>query len=165
MQRGSRRSRQNGGRWLPAKTQTKLVKPGTEREQERSSGMNNLSPKEVLVVDDEPLVRISAADLLVRNGIMAWEAADADEALHILRERPLIGVVLTDIKMPGKMNGLGLAEELSTLSPGIGIIVSSGQVALGDTILPDNSSFLGKPYEADHLVALVRSKFAERETA
>ncbi len=49
------------------------------------------APKEVLVVEDEPIIRMTAADALTDRGIMAWEAGDASEALKLLDQHPKIG--------------------------------------------------------------------------
>ena len=118
-------------------------------------------PKEVLVVEDEPLVRMAAADALVDHGIMAWEAADASEALHVLEKRPRIRVLFTDINMPGQPNGLGLAKEVSIRRPDVELIVTSGAVQLSDEELPDHGVFLGKPYSAERLVKVVQEKLGE----
>lgn len=115
-------------------------------------------PKEVLVVEDEPLIRMVAADALADCGIMAWEAADAGEALHVLEEHPAIGLVFTDVNMPGEMNGLGLAYEVSQRRPDVGLIVTSGAVAVKEEELPDNGTFLPKPYPTDRLVSIVVRK-------
>lgn len=120
-------------------------------------------PKEVLVVEDEPLVRMAAADALVDHGLTAWEAADASEALHVLEERPGIGVVFTDINMPGQPNGLGLAKEVSIRRPDVELIVTSGAVQLSDEELPDHGVFLGKPYSPERLVKVVQQKLGETE--
>ena len=121
------------------------------------------NPKEVLVVEDEPLVRMVAADALADNGIMAWEAADADEALKVLDEHPSIGLVFTDVNMPGAMNGLGLAHEVSIRRPDVSLIVTSGAITLKDEDLPDHGSFLAKPYPTQRLVSIVAKKLDRQD--
>ena len=116
------------------------------------------SPKEVLVVEDEPLVRIAAADALVDHGIMAREAGNASEALEALDDNPRIGVVFTDINMPGQPDGLGLAEQVSVERPDVEIIVTSGARQLRDEDLPDDGVFLAKPYSPERLVQVVEQK-------
>lgn len=120
-------------------------------------------PKEVLVVEDEPLVRMAAADALVDQGIMVWEAGDASEALHVLDKRPRIGVVFTDINMPGQPNGLCLAKEVSIRRPNVELIVTSGAVKLSDDELPDHGVFLPKPYSHERLVSVVQQKLGETD--
>jgi CheY-like chemotaxis protein len=115
-------------------------------------------PKEVLVVEDEPLVRMVAADALTDCGIMTWEAADANEALEVLGEHPRIGVVFTDVNMPGEMSGLGLAHEVSLIRPEVELIVTSGAISLAEKDLPDNGTFLPKPYGMKSLVDIVLRK-------
>lgn len=125
--------------------------------------MDENLPKEVLVVEDEPLVRMAAADALVDRGIMAWEAGDAREALHVLQEHPRIGVVFTDVNMPGQPDGVGLAEEVSARHPDIGLIVTSGAVRITDNDLPDHGTFLPKPYSAERLLEVVEQKLGQGE--
>ena len=120
--------------------------------------MVSSTPKSVLVVEDEPLVRMVAADALTDRGIMAWEAGDAEEALHVLDEHPSIGLVFTDVNMPGEMNGLGLAHEVSIRRPDVTLIVTSGAVRVPDQELPDHGTFLQKPYPTERLVSIVQSK-------
>ena len=115
-------------------------------------------PREVLVVEDEPLVRIVAADALVDHGIMAREAGNASEALKALDNHPRIGVLFTDINMPGEPDGLGLAEQVSVERPDVEIIVTSGARQLRDEDLPDDGVFLAKPYSPERLVLVVERK-------
>lgn len=115
-------------------------------------------PKEVLVVEDEPFVRMVAADALTERGIMAWEASDAGEALEVLADHPNIGLVFTDVNMPGEMDGLGLAHEVSRLRPDVTLIVTSGAVTVADSDLPDSGTFLAKPYPTDRLVQIVEQQ-------
>jgi DNA-binding NtrC family response regulator len=115
-------------------------------------------PKEVLVVEDEPIIRMVAADALTDRGIMAWEAGDAGEALEVLEQHPRIGVVFTDVNMPGEMNGLGLAHEVTAIRPDVKVIVTSGAVTLSDKDLPDQGTFLPKPYPTERLINIVTEK-------
>lgn len=120
--------------------------------------MTSSLPLEVLVVEDEPLVRMVAADAISDRGIRAWEAGDADEALQALDEHPQVGLVVTDVRMPGQIDGLELAEKLSTERPDLKLIVTSGQVYVPDEELPDHGTFLPKPYRTERLVNLVEEK-------
>lgn len=116
------------------------------------------TPREVLVVEDEPLIRMVAADAIADVGIMAWEAGDADEALHVLEEHPNIGLVFTDVNMPGQMDGLDLAHEVSARRPDVSLIVTSGAVNVPDEQLPDDGTFLQKPYPTHRLINLIAAK-------
>ena len=120
-------------------------------------------PKEVLVVEDDAMIRIVAADALGDRGIMTWEAGDAKEALQVLEQHPRIGLLFTDVNMPGEMNGLGLAHQVSALRPDVELIVTSGAVAVADSDLPDHGTFLPKPYPPERLADIVANKLdAER---
>jgi DNA-binding NtrC family response regulator len=112
-------------------------------------------PKEVLVVEDEPLVRMVAADALVDQGMMAWEASDASEALNLLEKHPRIGVMFTDVNMPGEMNGVELAHEVSVMRPDVKLIITSGGAAIDSKDLPEHGTFLPKPYRTERMVNIV----------
>ena len=112
-------------------------------------------PLEVLVVEDEPLVRIVATDAIADSGIMAWEAGDAAEALQMLDRRPHIGLIVTDVNMPGEMDGLALAGRVSEDRPDVSVIVTSGHAVVGADGIPDGGAFLPKPYRTERLVELV----------
>jgi two-component system, response regulator PdtaR len=66
----------------------------------------------ILVVEDEALIRLWAADLLEENGFCVLEAADADAALKLLETRPDVKLLFTDVQMPGSLNGMELAREV-----------------------------------------------------
>jgi CheY-like chemotaxis protein len=68
------------------------------------------SPYAVLVVEDDPLLRMHAVDIVEDAGFTAIEAKDADEAIAILEKRSDITLLFTDIQMPGSMDGLKLAH-------------------------------------------------------
>ncbi len=110
------------------------------------------------MVEDEPFVRMVAADALADQGIMAWEAGDADEALDLLEQHPRVGVVFTDVTMPGEMDGLELAHRVNALRPDVKLVVTSGAVTIADEDPPDNGTFLAKPYPTERLVRVVTEK-------
>lgn len=111
----------------------------------------------VLVVEDEPLVRMGIVDHLEESGFTVLEAADADEAIDILVQNLDIKIVFTDVDMPGGMDGLKLAAAIRTSWPPIKIVVTSGhrKVNVGD--LPVEAQFFAKPYSFDKLVTAFRS--------
>lgn len=88
------------------------------------------SPYAVLVVEDDPLLRMHAVDIVEDAGFTAIEARDADEAIAILEKRSDITLLFTDIQMPGSMDGLKLAHAVRDRWPPIKIVVVSGQTAL-----------------------------------
>lgn len=84
------------------------------------------------------------------------QAANADEAIAILKARSDIHVVFTDIQMPGSMDGLKLARFVRDRWPPIKIVATSGRVRVGEVDLPSGSIFLPKPYRGDQVVATLR---------
>lgn len=110
----------------------------------------------ILIVEDEFLLRLDSAETIGNAGFEVVLAANADEAIAILKSRPDIRVVFTDIQMPGSMDGLKLARFVRDRWPPIKIIATSGRVVAGDDDLPAGSLFLPKPYRGAELVAALR---------
>ena len=111
----------------------------------------------VLIVEDEPLLRMLAVEVVEEAGFVAIEARDADEAVVLLESRADITLLFTDINMPGSMDGLKLAYAVRDRWPPIKILVVSGKQQLQSSELPSNSCFVGKPYLASALVEELRS--------
>ncbi len=103
-------------------------------------------PHRVLVVEDEPLVRMLAVDVVEEAGFEVIEASDADEALELLGKVPDIRLLFTDIDMPGSMDGLRLAAAVRDRWPPVHIIVVSGKQRPTASELPDGI-FFPKPYD------------------
>jgi CheY-like chemotaxis protein len=120
--------------------------------------MDETVPQEVLVVDDEPILRMVAADALSDCGMMAWEAGNADEALEALERHPQIGLLFTDVNMPGEMNGLGLAHQFRAQRPDMKVVVTSAATPVTPQDLPVGGTFLPKPYPTEQLVTIVAEK-------
>jgi CheY-like chemotaxis protein len=114
----------------------------------------------VLVVEDEPLLRMMAADLVEEAGFEVVEASDADEAVRILETRADIRIVFTDIDMPGSMNGMLLAAAIRDRWPPIDIIITSGHVRAGEIRLPERSVFFAKPYDSMKVTATLQTMAA-----
>jgi two-component sensor histidine kinase/CheY-like chemotaxis protein len=90
----------------------------------------------VLVVEDEMVLRMRAVDIVEDAGFAAVEAVNADEALAILESRSDISLLFSDIQMPGSMNGLKLAHAVHERWPSIKIILVSGEVDVADADKP-----------------------------
>src|SRR3954462_14061634 len=103
------------------------------------------SSTNVLVVEDEMVLRMRAVDLVEDAGFTAVEAVSADEALAILESRSDISLLFSDIQMPGSMDGLKLAHAVHERWPGIKIILVSGQIKPSEGDRPVDSRFFGKP--------------------
>ena len=113
----------------------------------------------VLVVEDEPLLRLAAIDMVEDAGFEALAAADATEAVGILESRLDIRIVFTDIDMPRGMDGMKLAACIRNRWPPIEIILTSGHLRPACEVLPARSVFFSKPYREREIVAAMR-KFA-----
>jgi two-component sensor histidine kinase/CheY-like chemotaxis protein len=111
------------------------------------------APANVLVVEDEMILRMKAVDIVEDAGFTAIEAVNADEALAILESRSDISLLFSDIQMPGSMDGLKLAYAVHDRWPSIKIILVSGQVKLSDAEKPADSRFFGKPLEVKQMIA------------
>src|ERR1700675_5104131 len=109
-------------------------------------------PAVVLVVEDEMLLRMRTVDMVEDAGFTSVEAVNADEAVAILESRSDIALVLTDIQMPGSMDGLGLARTVNDRWPAIKIILVSGRVELSERERPVNSRFLQKPFAMKQMI-------------
>src|ERR1700728_1587792 len=101
----------------------------------------------ILIVEDEPLVRLCAVETIETAGFEVIEAASADEAIQILESRNDIRVVFTDIHMPGSMDGLKLAHAVRHRWPPIQIVVTSGHELPTKQDLPEGGRFFPKPYD------------------
>lgn len=109
----------------------------------------------VLVVDDEPLIRLGLVSLIEEWGFEALEAGSAVEAIQEL-EKWDVQFVITDVDMPGSMDGIALAQYAADKWPPIRLIVVSGKVSLERGQLPNGARFIPKPYSDDVLLGAVR---------
>lgn len=116
---------------------------------ERSVTLHHKS--KVLLVEDEMMVRMVGADALADAGYEVIEAGSADEAIRILEAVGEVEVLFTDIRMPGSMDGLQLAELVHERWPAVKILVTSGDTWPSVDRLPEEGRFLPKPYLIDTL--------------
>ena len=117
-----------------------------------TSEPQGLSTAVVLVVEDSPLILMTALDLVTTAGFEGVGAASADEAIAILEARSDIRLVFTDVEMPGSIDGLKLAHYIRNRWPPIHLIVASGRTILEESQLPIGSSFFSKPYDHNTIV-------------
>ena len=104
-------------------------------------------PPVVLLVEDEPLVRMTAADELEEAGFQVLEAANADVALKVLDARSdEVQVLFTDVHMPGSMDGMELAEQVHARWPHVRLLISSGYARPQPDEIPDDGRFVPNPY-------------------
>jgi CheY-like chemotaxis protein len=114
----------------------------------------------VLFVDDESVIRLVTAEALRDQGFEVAEAANGDEALALFKEPDHFDILFTDVKMPGKIDGVELASIIRHLDPDIPILIASGYALNLEDRLDTLSSpviFVQKPYNLAKLVATVRA--------
>lgn len=104
----------------------------------------NMTPV-LLVVDDEPLIRMDLRQLAEEAGFDVLEAGTAAQARQVLERRSDIRVVFTDIRMPGDMDGLELAHYIRRRWPPTVIVICSGNLMPSIEEMPSEAVFLSKP--------------------
>ena len=112
------------------------------------------SGAKILIVDDEALIRSYVRDIVEEIGYAASEAGNADAALQMLGKSGF-SVVLTDITMPGTLDGLELAWTIRSKWPGVAVVIMSGRRLPWPHELPDSVRLLTKPFSPDSLIALL----------
>ncbi len=109
----------------------------------------------ILVVEDEVLVRLELVDLIEESGFRVFEAGCADDAIRLMEANPSIDVLITDVDMPGSMDGLKLSHYVRNRWPPVKIVVASGHVKIKPGELPEQGVFLDKPYDTPRVRALL----------
>jgi len=114
----------------------------------------------ILVVEDETLIRWNAVEMIFDAGWRALEAANAEEALERLSTHPGVSILFTDVNLPGPLDGVELAHLVHRSHPRVQIVITSGKGAVQDGEIPDDGTFLPKPYGVDDLQRVVEQKLA-----
>ena len=102
-----------------------------------------------LLAEDEPILRMVAADMLEDEGFEVFATASAREALDTLMRHPTAALLMTDVQMPGEMDGFALAREVARRMPGVAIIVCSGRLRPEPGEMPPGAHFTDKPFNVD----------------
>ncbi len=113
----------------------------------------------ILVVEDEVLVRLSIAESLRDHGFTVIEAASGDEALTVLTAGLPVDLVFSDIHMPGRMDGVALAQWAASHYSYATVVLTSGvssSLTLAQAAAPLVRAFIPKPY--DHELLGIRFK-------
>ena len=102
-----------------------------------------------LIVEDDSDLRELAAALLEETDLRVIECEDAEQAMSALvREGDDVALVFADIRLPGLLDGVDLARRVKALWPHISMIVTSGYAARRPRSLPDNVTYMPKPWLA-----------------
>ena len=131
------------------------MNPSPEENVRRDSVANEpVNSTAILIVEDEVLIRFMVADYLRTAGFEVREAVNSEEALHILAAIN-VAVLVTDIRMPGKIDGVQLAKFVRSRLPETKIIIASAHAP--DWPAPGLAdSFISKPFEPERLVERIR---------
>jgi len=111
----------------------------------------------VLVVEDEPIIRMNAVAIIEDAGYEVVEAANADDAIVLMERRSDIDVVFSDIEMPGSIDGLKLIHLIRLRWPPVILILASGRVSPAIADMPPATVFLLKPYQEAALLRALPS--------
>lgn len=111
----------------------------------------------VLVVEDETIVRMDLGAALGDAGFDVIDVANADDAIAVLCSEPNISLIVTDIEMPGSIDGLRLAKLVRDRWPPVPIILVSGRCTPLSEDLPQRSRFFAKPYDVGCLIDAARA--------
>lgn len=115
-------------------------------------------PPTVLVVDDDLLVREPIADYLREVGYEVLEAGDAHEAIELVDHADHVDLVFTDVRMPGELDGVGLARWVRAHRPDLPVLLTSGYDGSGwlGGELGREVRLLQKPYTQDQVLRHIR---------
>jgi two-component system, response regulator PdtaR len=110
----------------------------------------------ILIVEDEVLTSEYLEFVLESAGYEVIPAASAEEALAVLEHREDVDLVVTDVNLPGGMNGLQLVSRVKRQWPAIDIVIVTGYGRPASDELPPRSLFVPKPYSAQTMIDAVR---------
>jgi two-component system, response regulator PdtaR len=105
----------------------------------------------ILVVEDEVLIRMDISDALRAHGFNILEAADASEAIRVLRSGVGVSLVLTDVRMPGDLDGVGLAKYVRANYPAIPCLITSA-LSVPDMSDLSPAPLIPKPYRRERVI-------------
>lgn len=115
----------------------------------------------VLVVDDEPLVRNTTADMLRLGGFHVLEAAGGAQALHLLANGQPVAAIVTDVRMP-LMDGVDLSHRVRATHADMPVVFVSGDTHLDSALMPTGTQYLHKPVQLRELIAAVFQAIGSR---
>ena len=116
----------------------------------------------ILVVDDSKLVRDSTAALLQSAGFEIALANSGEEAARWLETNPAPLLVLSDIKMPGRLNGIELRRHIKERCPGVHVVLMSGHTSEN---IDAGSTVIEKPFKLQELLSVFEKEYMVRRSA
>lgn len=118
--------------------------------------------RSVLVVEDEPLIRLALADALEEAGYRVLEAGNVLEAIGVIGCHGPIDALVTDVDMPGTLDGFDLANMVASCHPQAAVIVTSGGRTAEYVGLDPACRFMPKPYRFDEVIAELAVQMSAR---
>jgi CheY-like chemotaxis protein len=113
----------------------------------------------ILVVEDEALIRLHIADTFRDCGFEVIEAADGAEAIEHLQDHPAIAAVFTDVTLPGKPDGFGVARWVRKNRPHLPVVLTSGEVTAAHAQkIAKDEPFFAKPCDYADVAAFIRGR-------
>lgn len=109
----------------------------------------------ILVVEDDPLVRLHVCGALEEEGYCVVQAGRGDEALDALAANDAVSLIVSDVRLPGEFDGVQLVQEAKQRRPDLGVVIASG-LGEGDLQLPEGVRLLRKPFGIGALLAACR---------
>lgn len=119
----------------------------------------------ILVVEDDVALRYTISEWLRLHAFTVIEAASADEAVTVLASPLSVDLVITDMEMPGSMDGGDLARHIAQHYPAIVVIMVSGKALHKSLAAEHISEFFLKPYNFEKLVAKIKSLLPEASSS
>lgn len=129
----------------------------------RAQDQSALSPATILVVEDEWLVRLPIAEYLRDCGYRVLEASDADEAMAMIDSGQTVDLVFSDVRMPGSIDGFGLARWLRRNHPDVPVLLASGYsgVATPDPEIRSLGRLIEKPYSQPQVARRIEALLSD----
>lgn len=117
----------------------------------------------ILFVEDEELIRMILTEIMIEAGLSVTEAVDGEEAMRLLEQRRTFDLLLTDVHMPGRFNGVDIARQVRALWPEVPVVFVTGRPdtlrAFG-TPGPRDRSVL-KPYKPSDVLTAIQASLAK----
>lgn len=123
-------------------------------------GPGTVSATRILIVEDEFLIRLTLAEALADEGFDVVEAETGDEALRLIETDPAIRLMLTDMQLPGTLDGAQLALRARGHNPELPIIFVTGRGEVANALLTARDLFIAKPYLPSEVCSAARKLIA-----
>ena len=113
----------------------------------------------ILIVEDEALIRYDLVDFFEDAGFQVFEADNAEVAIALMDANRSIRIVLTDVQMPGTMDGMKLAHHIRDRYPPTLLLIASGEIRPTAAELPTGAVFIQKPFDPRSVLSVIQQAF------